>query len=88
MFKRTIFGVTLAPVFATCVALTAYAITGGHATGSVIHKDASKLCNDVAVVRVERPDAARLYDVTAGQRPQLTAHPAQATTCVKSSQRS
>lgn len=88
MFKRTIFGVTLAPVFAACVALTAYAVTGGHAAGSAIHEHALKPCDDVAVTRVEQRDAARLYDVSAVGPPQLTAHPAQTVSCAKASQRS
>lgn len=82
MFKRTIFGVALAPAFALGVALTAYAANGWHGDPAAMRDGAPTRCDTTPVVSVERSSAIRLHDLTAGNPAQIAAHPVVVATCV------
>lgn len=71
MFKRTMFGVALAPVFALGVALAAYAANGWHGDPSAMHKLAPARCDSGQIVRVEHRDAVRMYELTAKRPAQI-----------------
>jgi hypothetical protein len=71
MFKRTMFGVALAPAFALGVALAGYAANGWHGDLSAAHKLAPARCDSAQIVHVERRDAVRLYELTAKRPVQI-----------------
>jgi len=78
MLKRTIFGVTLAPLFATCVAVTAYAITGGHPAAAAVRSAVAAPCAAAEAVQVQRPDAARQYELKSDRPRAIIVAPAPA----------
>jgi hypothetical protein len=87
MFKRTVFGLTLAPAFALGVALTAYAVTGWHGNASATHNSVPTRCDSTLAVHVERPDAVRLYELTTRRPAQLAPPTVPAAPCANAQER-
>ncbi|MEJ2187159.1 MAG: hypothetical protein P8Z36_14690 [Gemmatimonadota bacterium] len=82
MFKRTIFGVALAPAFALGVALTAYAANGWHGDPAAMRDGAPTRCDTTPVVSVERSSATRLHELTVSRQAQIASRPVVVASCV------
>ncbi len=87
MFKRTTFGLTLAPAFALGVALTAYAANGWHGSPPAARAGAPTRCDTAAAVSVEPRDAVRLYELASVHRAQIAPRPAAPAPCAKKTER-